>query len=133
MLETNFWQDKNKAQKVIKEKKFQEDLINSYNFSVKHCKEIADLFNLAVEENNISVINDSLKSIEELKKDKELLKSTVTSHQNKLKEIGIGEKSFTELIVGLPDETRESHIYANRKLIDLGFEVWNYFLLVKIY
>ena len=21
----------------------------------------------------------------------------------------------------------ESHIYANRKLIDLGFEVWNYF------
>ena len=48
MLETNFWQDKNKAQKVIKEKKFQEDLINSYNFSVKHCKEISDLFNLAV-------------------------------------------------------------------------------------
>ena len=67
MLETNFWQDKNKAQKVIKEKKFQEDLINSYNFSVKHCKEISDLFNLAVEENNTSVINDSLKSIEELK------------------------------------------------------------------
>ena len=30
MLESNFWQDKNKAQKVIKEKKFQEDLINSY-------------------------------------------------------------------------------------------------------
>ena len=67
MLETNFWQDKNKAQKVIKEKKFQEDLINSYNFSVKNCKEISDLFNLAVEENNTSVINDSLKSIEELK------------------------------------------------------------------
>jgi len=67
MLETNFWQDKNKAQKVIKEKKFQEDLINSYNFSVKHCKEIADLFNLAIEENNTLVINDSLKSIEELK------------------------------------------------------------------
>ena len=67
MLETNFWQDKNKAQKIIKEKKFQEDLINSYNFSVKQCKEILDLFNLAVEENNTSVINDSLKSIEELK------------------------------------------------------------------
>ena len=40
----------------------------------------------------------------------------------------ISGSSFTELIVGLPDETRESHIYANRKLIDLGFEVWNYFL-----
>ena len=60
MLETNFWQNKNKAQKVIKEKKFQEDLVNSYNFSIKQCKEIADLFNLAIEENNTSVINDSL-------------------------------------------------------------------------
>jgi len=67
MLEKNFWQDKNKAQKIIKEKKFQEDLINSYNFSVKQCKEITDLFNLAIEENNTSVINDSLKSIDELK------------------------------------------------------------------
>ena len=67
MLEKNFWQDKNKAQKIIKEKKFQEDLINSYNFSAKQCKEITDLFNLAIEENNTSVINDSLKSIDELK------------------------------------------------------------------
>ena len=30
MLEPDFWQDKEKAQKVIKEKKIQEDLINSY-------------------------------------------------------------------------------------------------------
>ena len=67
MLEASFWQDQNKAQKVIKEKKFQEDIINSYNFSVKQCKEILDLFNLAVEENNTSLINDSLKSIEELR------------------------------------------------------------------
>ena len=67
MLEASFWQDQNKAQKVIKEKKFQEDIINSYNSSVKQCKEILDLFNLAVEENNTSVINDSLKSIEELR------------------------------------------------------------------
>ena len=67
MLETNFWQNKKESQKIIKEKKLQEDLINSYNFSVKRCKEITDLFNLAVEENNSSVINDSLKSIEELK------------------------------------------------------------------
>ena len=67
MLEASFWQDKNKAQKVIKEKQFQEDVINSYNSSVKQCKEILDLFNLAVAENNTSVINDSLKSIEELR------------------------------------------------------------------
>ena len=67
MLEASFWQDQNKAQKVIKEKKFQEDIITSYNSSVKQCKEILDLFNLAVEENNTSLINDSLKSIEELR------------------------------------------------------------------
>ena len=66
MLETNFWQDKNKAQKVIKEKKFQEDLINSYNYSLKQCKDISELFNLAVDESNTTVINDSLKSIEDL-------------------------------------------------------------------
>ena len=29
MLEANFWQDKNNAQKIVKEKKLQEDLIKS--------------------------------------------------------------------------------------------------------
>ena len=67
MLESDFWQDKEKAQKVIKEKKIQEDLINSYAFSVKKCKETEEFYNLAIEENNTSVINDSLKAIEELK------------------------------------------------------------------
>ena len=67
MLEATFWQDKNEVQKVIKEKKFQEDLINSYNSSVKECKEISDFLNLAIEENNTLVINDSIKNLEELK------------------------------------------------------------------
>ena len=35
MLEANFWQDKNNAQKIVKEKKLQEDLINSHDYSVK--------------------------------------------------------------------------------------------------
>ncbi len=67
MLEPDFWQDKEKAQKVIKEKKIQEDLINSYTSSVSRSKETEELYNLAIEENNTSVINDSLKAIEELK------------------------------------------------------------------
>jgi len=67
MLEATFWQDKNEAQKVIKEKKFQEDLINSYNSSIKECKEISDFLNLAIEENNTSLINDSIKNLEVLK------------------------------------------------------------------
>ena len=67
MLESNFWQDKEKAQKVIKEKKIQEDLINSYTSSVSKCKETEELYNLALEENNTSVIKDSLKAIDELR------------------------------------------------------------------
>ncbi len=67
MLEKNFWQDKKESQKIVKEKKNQEELINSYNFSVKKCSEITDLFTLATEENNSSVIKDVLTSIEELR------------------------------------------------------------------
>jgi len=36
------------------------------------------------------------------------------------------KKIFSELIIGLPYETKESHIEANRQLIDLNFEVQNY-------
>ena len=67
MLEANFWQDKNNAQKIVKEKKLQEDLINSYDYSVKQCKEIYDLYNLALEENNTPIISESLKNLEELR------------------------------------------------------------------
>ena len=67
MIKADFWLDKHKAQKIIKEKKFQEDLIKSYNFVVKECKEVSDLFDLAVEENNTSIINDTLKNLEELR------------------------------------------------------------------
>ena len=67
MLEANFWQDKNNDQKIVKEKKLQEDLINSYDYSVEQCKEIYDLYNLALEENNTSIISESLKNLEELR------------------------------------------------------------------
>ena len=67
MLQANFWLDKYKAQKIIKEKKLQEDLIKSYNLSVKECNDISDLFNLAAGENNILIINESLKNLEQLK------------------------------------------------------------------
>ncbi len=43
-----------------------------------------------------------------------------------LREEGIDMTLFSELIVGLPNETWQSHIDANKKLIDLGAEVFNY-------
>ena len=67
MLDANFWQNKSSAQKVIKEKKLHEDLIDSYTTSVKELKELNDLYELAVDENNQSIINETLKNIEILK------------------------------------------------------------------
>jgi len=67
MLENNFWQDKLNSQKIIKENKFYDELINSYN---KSCKSIADLHELnelAVEEKNESIINEILESLKDLK------------------------------------------------------------------
>ena len=66
MLEENFWQDKSKSQKILKEKKLFEELINSYNDSKTQIREINDLYELALEENNTDVQKEVLKNISEL-------------------------------------------------------------------
>ena len=48
MLEVNFWQDKSNSQKVVKEKKFFEDLINSLNSSIEKLNDFEDLNELAL-------------------------------------------------------------------------------------
>ena len=53
MLETDFWQDKSNSQKIIKEKKLFEDLTNSYTQSNNQIKDLNDLYDLDLEENNI--------------------------------------------------------------------------------
>jgi len=67
MLDANFWQDKSLAQKTIKEKKLHENLINSYKDSIKKINELDDLYQLAKDENNKAIINETLENIEELK------------------------------------------------------------------
>ena len=47
MLDANFWHDKNKSKNIIKEKKLYEDLINSYNDTIKKLKDLDDLNELA--------------------------------------------------------------------------------------
>ena len=69
MLEANFWQDKDNSQKIIKEKKLYEDLIKSFNDSVDKLKDYDDLNQLALEEGNLIVQNETLQGIKELKKD----------------------------------------------------------------
>ena len=68
MLESDFWQNKSISQKIIKEKKLYEDLINSYkNISVS-LTDLDELNNLAIEEKNQSIIKEVLESIIKLKK-----------------------------------------------------------------
>ena len=68
MLENNFWQDKPNSQKVIKEKKLYEELINSYDNSVKSLNDLHELNELALEEKNYIIISEVLESIKDLKK-----------------------------------------------------------------
>ena len=68
MLEEGFWQDKIKSQKIVKEKKLFEDLINSHNYSEKHIKDLNDLYELALEENNTDIQNEIIQNISDLRK-----------------------------------------------------------------
>jgi len=68
MIDANFWQDKGKSQKIIKEKKLYEDLINSLNNSTIKLKDLDDLNQLAIEEKNLSIQNEVFENIKELRK-----------------------------------------------------------------
>ncbi len=68
MLAANFWQDKSKSKIILKEKKLFERLINSYKDSSLKLKDLNDLFELAVEENNQGIQNELLDNIENLRK-----------------------------------------------------------------
>ena len=67
MLSADFWQDKNNSQRVIKEKKFYEDLTNSLNNNVEKLKDLDDLSQLALEEENLQVQNEVLQNIKDLR------------------------------------------------------------------
>ena len=68
MLESDFWQNKSTSQKIIKEKKLYEDLINSYDNSFRSLIDLNELNELAIEEKNQSIITEVLESIVKLKK-----------------------------------------------------------------
>ena len=67
MLEDNFWQDKSKSQKIIKEKKLFEDLINSSEKSTQEFNDLEDLYKLAVEENNSEIQVEVYQKLKELR------------------------------------------------------------------
>ena len=67
-MEPNFWENKSKAEKILKDKKNLEDLVHSYELSLKQFNEIIDLYNLALEENNQTILKETETNIFELHK-----------------------------------------------------------------
>ena len=67
MLNANFWQDKANSNKVIKEKKFYEELTNSFENSIKSLDDLDDLYKLAKEENNQNIQNEVFENIKGLR------------------------------------------------------------------
>ena len=67
MLDANFWQDKVNSQRIIKEKKLFEDLINSFKLSEQKLKDLDDLNQLAVEENNQDIQKEIIVNIKDLR------------------------------------------------------------------
>ena len=90
------------------------------------------ILKVAKEFKNIAAVGASMQSLNEdvlsAIKRKNLTFNQILEMQDNLKKLGIEENSFTELIIGLPNETKETHLMANKKLIDFGFEIQNYFL-----
>ena len=67
MLATDFWQDKVSSKKILKEKKLFEDLLDSHEKSVQKLKDLSDLNQLALDENNLSFQNEVFENIKELR------------------------------------------------------------------
>ena len=67
----DFWNNKIKAEKDLKEKKNYESLINSFKQSQKESLDLYDIFLLASEENNKTILSETLINFKKLK---ELLK-----------------------------------------------------------
>tara|TARA_B100000900_G_scaffold380284_1_gene365882 strand:- start:47 stop:1027 length:981 start_codon:yes stop_codon:yes gene_type:complete len=67
MLEANFWQDKTKSQKIIKEKKLYEEIVNTYEKSTQKLNDLNDLYKLAIEEENSEIQNEVYQNLKELR------------------------------------------------------------------
>ncbi len=67
MLEANFWQNQATSQKIVKEKKLYENLVNSFEDSAHKLKDLDELNHLAIEEKNLTIQNEILDEIKKLK------------------------------------------------------------------
>ena len=63
ITQEDFWKDKSSAQKILKEKKFFDNIFNDFDFTVKELENLEQLFELASKESDIEVIKDCEKKI----------------------------------------------------------------------
>ena len=58
ITETDFWKDKLSAQKILKEKKFLENIFHNFNSTVNELENLEELLKLASKENDAVVVKD---------------------------------------------------------------------------
>ena len=58
ITETDFWKDKLSAQKILKEKKFLENIFHNFNSAVNELENLEELLKLASKENDTVVVKD---------------------------------------------------------------------------
>ena len=68
MFEPDFWKDKFNSKNIVKEKKIYEDLIGSFNRSNNKLRELVELNQLALEEENFDIQKEVLQNIKNLEK-----------------------------------------------------------------
>ena len=63
ITQEDFWKDKLSAQKILKEKKFFDNIFNDFDFTVRELENLEQLFELASKESDTEVIKDCKKKI----------------------------------------------------------------------
>ena len=66
ILEPNFWQNKNKAQKILKEKKLHEDLIKTFEKSSVELNDLTELLELTKKDGDSQIDKDVFNNLEKL-------------------------------------------------------------------
>ncbi len=69
MLNADFWQDKINSKIILKEKKLFEGLITSFDNSNQRLKDLDELNQLAIDDNNLSIQNEVLEDIKKLRQE----------------------------------------------------------------
>ncbi len=65
--EKNFWNNRNEAEKILKNKKNYDFLVNSYNYFEKENKDLHDIYLLAKDENDNQILKETLDKFKNLK------------------------------------------------------------------